>query len=282
MRSLVSGDDLQCIAYATNPNLPCASRAGEMAMASWNVKRRDSCASALHLPPSKRLAWRSSRRGKRAQQAALVAVCLPSGHATRRVREALTGSARRLRFKQRPRTVSTQDSSEGDEGGEELGNHVAGAEGGGREGRGVRWSALKVLRRFVHLLYFLALSMSGLIPAPSSRNRGRPPQWIGSRPLLQPRLGPIATQVFCPLRGTRAGPTMCSAPAGASDTSVCRASSIMRPIVTLRRARGCYHTPEAYSLVCSGMDHCRNSLRIMEEDNISQRPEFLSHFLRIK
>ncbi|KAI0645740.1 hypothetical protein C8Q79DRAFT_712016 [Trametes meyenii] len=63
---------------------PLPSQDGEMAMASWNVRRRDSCASAVHNPPWNRFSCKSSRTAKSWQQAALVAVFLPSGQATRR------------------------------------------------------------------------------------------------------------------------------------------------------------------------------------------------------
>ena len=70
------------------PNWPRASIAGENAMASWNVRRKDSCAS------SAQALWKSSliissRMGKRAQQAALVAVFMPSAQATRLVSAAV-------------------------------------------------------------------------------------------------------------------------------------------------------------------------------------------------
>ena len=72
-------------AWATHPNWPRAAMAGEIPMASWKVRRRDSWTSSPHSPPSNRFSWMSSRIANRAQQAALVAVFTPSGQATRRV-----------------------------------------------------------------------------------------------------------------------------------------------------------------------------------------------------
>ena len=72
-------------AQATHPNWPRAAMAGEIPMASWKVRRRDSWTSSPHSPPSNRFCWMSSRTANRAQQAALVAVFTPSGQVTRRV-----------------------------------------------------------------------------------------------------------------------------------------------------------------------------------------------------
>lgn len=69
-------------AYA---NWPWEVSRGEKAIASWKVMRRASCASAAHSPPLNMFACRSSRIANREQHAALVAVFLPSGQATRRV-----------------------------------------------------------------------------------------------------------------------------------------------------------------------------------------------------
>lgn len=60
----------------------------EMAIPSWKVRRRASWASAPH-SFSNKLFWRSSRTANREQQAALVAVFLPSGQATRLVKAAI-------------------------------------------------------------------------------------------------------------------------------------------------------------------------------------------------
>ena len=59
-----------------------------MPTASWKVRRRDSWAFSPHSALSKRFCWRSSMMGNKAQQAALVAVFLPSGQATRLVKAA--------------------------------------------------------------------------------------------------------------------------------------------------------------------------------------------------
>ena len=74
----------------TNPFWPRALIEGENAMASWKVRRRDSCTSSPHPPLSNRFCWRSSAIAKSWQHAAFVAVFLPSGHATRRVSAAAT------------------------------------------------------------------------------------------------------------------------------------------------------------------------------------------------
>ena len=73
----------------TNPNWPEALRAGEKLIASWKVRRSDSCTSSPHWPLSKRFCWRSSRIAKSEQHAAFVAVLMPSGHVTRRVSAAV-------------------------------------------------------------------------------------------------------------------------------------------------------------------------------------------------
>ena len=80
------------------PNWPRACISGENAIASWKVRRKDSCASSAHWL-WKRSFMISSRRGKRAQHAALVAVFLPSGQATRLVSAA--GQKRKVRAVQR-------------------------------------------------------------------------------------------------------------------------------------------------------------------------------------
>ena len=69
----------------THPNWPWAVKLGENAIASWKVRRRDSCTSSPHPPLSNRFCWRSSAIAKSWQHAAFVAVLIPSGHATRRV-----------------------------------------------------------------------------------------------------------------------------------------------------------------------------------------------------
>lgn len=57
-------------------------------MASWKVRRRDSCTSSPHSPPSNKFAWISSKIGKSTQHASL-AVMLPSAHVTRLVTAAI-------------------------------------------------------------------------------------------------------------------------------------------------------------------------------------------------
>ena len=69
----------------TNPNWPRAAMAGEIPMASWKVRRRDSWTSSPHSPPSNRLVWRSWMTGIRTQQA-LLATTVPSEQVARRMR----------------------------------------------------------------------------------------------------------------------------------------------------------------------------------------------------
>lgn len=94
-------------------------------MASWNVRRRDSCTSSPHSPLSNRFFWMSSRMANRLQHAALVAVFTPSGQATRRVRAPVNASVRGKRAEERvPRTVGRLDGGESrDEGRKCLEGH---------------------------------------------------------------------------------------------------------------------------------------------------------------
>ena len=68
----------------TEGTYPTEALFREKPMASWNVKRRDSCTSSPHSPLSNRFVWRSARIGKRTQRASL-AVMLPSEQVTRLV-----------------------------------------------------------------------------------------------------------------------------------------------------------------------------------------------------
>ena len=100
----------------THPNWPRASMAGEMAMASWKVMRRDSCASSPQSPPWKRFCWMSSRIANSEQHAAFVAV-FPSGHVTRRVSAAVDRavSIRILDTQKRKRTHTVAHLERGEE-----------------------------------------------------------------------------------------------------------------------------------------------------------------------
>ncbi len=100
-------------------NLPSASAAGEKATASWKVRRKDSWASSAHWL-WKRFLMMSSRTGKSAQHAALVAVFLPSGQATRRVSWAVVGPLSRChQSRECARVLRTRRAAGTLEGGDE-------------------------------------------------------------------------------------------------------------------------------------------------------------------